>query len=462
MSSLPKGFFMKTTHENKPNIIEREKLITEITKRIIEISQSILIIGPHGSGKTTLLTSLQKILGLEKEFKKFDIAYIDTKRFSVEENYTEKFWVEILNILNIKPININKDTFDALSELENYSKEKNRKIILLLDNIDLYLRSAVSSDLRKIKLLADSELKNNVLFVATCADYPDKIIEKNQKLDLYESPFYNCYVSYLRLFDLNQTKSYLESVNISPENAEFIYEITGGYPEFLRIITEEIEKNYGLDGNPLNLASMRNIYQNMLIDDRIIWLCRSIYNDLSASQKRVTDLILLNSASSLDEEYSLVTRKLRDHFGLLREENGEWKIFGSIFSTIIQNDLISKDLDKEAKENYIPDESDGFDLSKPLTPALNFSYNKDHKTIVVNGKSIEFSNLENRLFSFLLENKNKLCTHDQLLENVWSKERSPKVVERGINRLRIKIENDPSMPEYILNYKGKGYKLNIK
>lgn len=462
MSSLPKGHLMKHAHTNNLIVIEREKLLAEITKRITEISQSILIIGPHGSGKTTLLTSLQNILGLNREFRKFDVAYIDTKRFSIEENYTEKFWIEILSILNIKPANINKDTFDALSEIEGYSKEKNKKIILLLDNIDLYLRSAVSSDLRKIKLLADSELKNNVLFVATCADYPDKIIEKNKKLDLYESPFYNCYVSYLRLFDLNQTKNYLESVKISPKNAEYIYEITGGYPEFLRIVTEEIEKNYGLDGNPLDSASMQNIYQNMLIDDRIIWLCRSIYNDLSASQKRVIDQIILNSDSSLDEEYSLVIRKLRDHFGLLREANGEWRIFGSIFSTIIQNDLINKDLDEEPQKNNIPDETDGFDLSKPLTPALDFLYNKDNKTIVVNGKSIEFSNLENRLFSFLLENKNKLCTHDQLLENVWSKERSPKVVERGINRLRIKIENDPSMPEYILNYKGKGYKLNIK
>ncbi|MEM8885108.1 MAG: response regulator transcription factor [Planctomycetota bacterium] len=66
------------------------------------------------------------------------------------------------------------------------------------------------------------------------------------------------------------------------------------------------------------------------------------------------------------------------------------------------------------------------------------------------------------LARFLLENRGRVLTRDELLLKVWEYPVSgleTRTVDNYIMKLRQKIEPDPARPRYILTVRGKGYRL---
>jgi len=78
------------------------------------------------------------------------------------------------------------------------------------------------------------------------------------------------------------------------------------------------------------------------------------------------------------------------------------------------------------------------------------------------GEEIRLTPLENRLLVYFLENVNVVCTTDELLKNIWGHNKTRAVVEKGVNRLRTKIEIDPKRPRFILSARGEGYLLRLR
>jgi DNA-binding response OmpR family regulator len=72
---------------------------------------------------------------------------------------------------------------------------------------------------------------------------------------------------------------------------------------------------------------------------------------------------------------------------------------------------------------------------------------------------IQLTRVENRLMAYLIENVGVVCSQEDILTNVWGPGRNKAVVEKTINRLRSKIEQDPSRPQYIISVWGQGYIL---
>jgi len=68
---------------------------------------------------------------------------------------------------------------------------------------------------------------------------------------------------------------------------------------------------------------------------------------------------------------------------------------------------------------------------------------------------------DKKLLKFLLINLNKVLTRDLLLEKIWEYDYAgdTRTVDVHIRRLRTKIEEDPSNPQYIMTVRGKGYKF---
>jgi DNA-binding response OmpR family regulator len=82
----------------------------------------------------------------------------------------------------------------------------------------------------------------------------------------------------------------------------------------------------------------------------------------------------------------------------------------------------------------------------------------EHK-VFVNGERLKLTPREFRLLALLVENANRVLSHQQVLENVWGWEYINDVdyVRIYISHLRQKIERDPSQPQYILTEPGVGY-----
>ena len=77
-----------------------------------------------------------------------------------------------------------------------------------------------------------------------------------------------------------------------------------------------------------------------------------------------------------------------------------------------------------------------------------------------NGISIELSKTEQRILYFLTSNPNIIITRERLLEWVWSEGTEyveDNALSVAIRRLRDKLEDDSSNPQYIKTAYGKGY-----
>ena len=93
-------------------------------------------------------------------------------------------------------------------------------------------------------------------------------------------------------------------------------------------------------------------------------------------------------------------------------------------------------------------------------------FNNDYLTIdvterrvMVKGERLKLTPREFRLLALLVENADRVLSHQQVLENVWGWEYIDDVdyVRIYISHLRQKIEPDPSQPRYILTEPGVGY-----
>lgn len=97
-----------------------------------------------------------------------------------------------------------------------------------------------------------------------------------------------------------------------------------------------------------------------------------------------------------------------------------------------------------------------------LIAAGPFVYNTSTLRFYKNGEEIVLSSKENAIMKLFLDNVNHIFSKDMLYELVWG---SVIVDENAImvyiNRLRQKIEDDPSAPQYIQTVRGLGYRFVV-
>lgn len=92
-----------------------------------------------------------------------------------------------------------------------------------------------------------------------------------------------------------------------------------------------------------------------------------------------------------------------------------------------------------------------------------FVMDTDARTAFVDGRELSLKNKEFELLLFLLRHPNQVFSREDLYEMIWGLESMGDniTVAVHVNRLREKIEKDPSNPEYIQTVWGVGYRLKI-
>ena len=86
---------------------------------------------------------------------------------------------------------------------------------------------------------------------------------------------------------------------------------------------------------------------------------------------------------------------------------------------------------------------------------------KSKRKVVIRKTNVELTPKEFDLLLLLSSKPGKTYTRGELLNLVWGTdfERFEHTVNTHINRLRLKIEKDPSAPEFILTTWGIGYRF---
>lgn len=91
----------------------------------------------------------------------------------------------------------------------------------------------------------------------------------------------------------------------------------------------------------------------------------------------------------------------------------------------------------------------------------NIRLNTDTHRVYVDNKEVELKNMEYELLKFLMINADMVFDRETLYERIWGMEAmgDNATVAVHINRLREKLEKDPSKPRYIQTVWGAGYRF---
>ncbi|MCD8187700.1 MAG: response regulator transcription factor [Ruminococcus sp.] len=91
-----------------------------------------------------------------------------------------------------------------------------------------------------------------------------------------------------------------------------------------------------------------------------------------------------------------------------------------------------------------------------------FAMDLKSRTLTKNGQQIELTQVEYQILEFFMKNKNTALDRASILNHIWGESYygDDKIVDVNIRRIRMKIEEEPSSPRYIITIWGYGYKWN--
>lgn len=89
-----------------------------------------------------------------------------------------------------------------------------------------------------------------------------------------------------------------------------------------------------------------------------------------------------------------------------------------------------------------------------------FKLNMRNRTLEKNGVRIRLTQIEYSIMKLFMDNSGKALSREDILNAVWGRDYfgELKIVDVNIRRLRIKIEDDPTIPSFITTVWGFGYK----
>ena len=109
------------------------------------------------------------------------------------------------------------------------------------------------------------------------------------------------------------------------------------------------------------------------------------------------------------------------------------------------------------KENKPVSQGDDVLVSGPFT--LNIA----SRVLMKNDMVIDLTSVEFSIMELFFRNEGVALTREKILEGVWGENYygDIKIVDVNIRRLRMKIEEDPSGPEFIVTVWGYGYRWTV-
>lgn len=92
-----------------------------------------------------------------------------------------------------------------------------------------------------------------------------------------------------------------------------------------------------------------------------------------------------------------------------------------------------------------------------------FELNLKSRTITKNGALLDLTHVEYQILEYFINNKDTALERNKILDKIWGESYAGdiKIVDVNIRRLRMKIEDEPSKPQFIQTVWGFGYKWSV-
>lgn len=93
-----------------------------------------------------------------------------------------------------------------------------------------------------------------------------------------------------------------------------------------------------------------------------------------------------------------------------------------------------------------------------------FTISFKSRVVTKNGVPIDLTQVEYQIMEYFLKNPNTALDRVSILRHIWGESYygEEKIVDVNIRRIRMKIEDEPSKPKYIITIWGYGYKWNAE
>lgn len=114
------------------------------------------------------------------------------------------------------------------------------------------------------------------------------------------------------------------------------------------------------------------------------------------------------------------------------------------------------------RSQFTASEAASLARSKQTIGDLTIDYSQH--LVTKGGQDLTLTPIEYRLLAYLAQNAGRIVTQDLLLSHVWGSEYAGEshMLQVNINRLRRKIEADPTHPRYVRTKVGIGYMLALQ
>lgn len=279
-------------------------------------NQHYIIIGQRGQGKTSLLRKIQIEVKNDKKLSSFLLPI----KFA-EEQYQirslSRFWEEIADYLqslypDIFPtiLDNNEEHFDdedyelkAFSYLESIIKKSDKKLLLLIDNIDELIAKLSEKEQRQLREVLLSSSSFRIIGGST------KMLEQHYD---YSKPFYEFFkIIKLKSFDKKESMKFLlslsqeyeykqkieEIIENNPERIEVIRQLTGGVPRTLVMLFD------------IFLDDSGDTFEDLLrILDEVTPLYKHRMDDLPTQLQEIVHTLAINWDGMLTNEIAKKTR----------------------------------------------------------------------------------------------------------------------------------------------------------
>lgn len=104
----------------------------------------------------------------------------------------------------------------------------------------------------------------------------------------------------------------------------------------------------------------------------------------------------------------------------------------------------------------------GENAGEGIITAGPFTYNTSTLRFYKNGTEISLTSKENAMMKLFIDNVNRIFTKNMIYDMIWDNAIvDEQTIMVYINRLRQKIEDDPSAPKYIQTIRGLGYTFSV-
>lgn len=422
----------------------------------IKAGQSGCIVALRGGGKSNILRFLlrervrQHYLG--QNYTNFAFVLIDLMALT---ECTEWAVCELILdrlLRQLRPLGIEEEVVEKMTSLQRevmrsrdllfvhralercmdvLCQRPMQRVVLLFSEFDETFRTLAPPLFRCLRAIRDAH-KEQVSYVVVVTNDLAYLRDNLAEVD----PFYRlisrnvCILGPFNEVDARYRIHYLasrRSVELSEEDTTRLIELSGGHPGLLKALMSLLWDAH-------HKGDLEELVSILKDEPAVQAECRKVWDSLSESER-----VALCAVTGGAQVASHTLRRLT-HRGLVREDQSPPPLFSPLFV-----DFVRKQVSPSAKSVII--------IHSP--PAVQ-----------IDGRHVEnLTELEFEMLCYLYEHRGRVCTKDELIENVYRQRYNrlaggvtDEALQTLISRLRSKIEPGRK-PRYIVTVRGEGYKF---